>query len=136
MTSSTAVFGAVAIGGAVGSVLRYGMGLLVHNRLSGIGGVSGSTLGTLLVNVIGSFLIGFLFVLLQQRFSGQIPELLRGLLLVGLLGGFTTFSAFSLETLQLMQIGLWSKAMLNIILSVAACLFAVFAGAGLGRIFA
>jgi len=136
MTSSTAVFGAVAIGGAVGSVLRYGMGLLVHNRLSGIGGVSGSTLGTLLVNVIGSFLIGFLFVLLQQRFSGQIPELLRGLLLVGLLGGFTTFSAFSLETLQLMQIGLWSKAMLNIILSVATCLFAVFAGAGLGRIFA
>ncbi len=113
----------VAIGGAVGSVGRFWAGLLVERALSGV-----FPFGTLLINVSGSLLIGWLA-------SATIPEgplpddaLLRLLLMTGLCGGFTTFSAFSLQTIILLRAGDWLNAALNITLSVTLCLAATVAG--------
>lgn len=83
---------AVAVGGAIGSVARYGCG--VASRALG----SGWPWGTLMVNVLGSFAIGLLFAWFLER---PAPEWLRVGLITGVLGGFTTFSAFSIETLEL-----------------------------------
>ena len=126
---------AVAVGGAIGSVMRYLIASAVNQRVQGASLVPVFPLGTFLVNTIGCFLIGLIFILLQQRFAAHgAYDLLRGLVIIGILGGFTTFSTFSLETLQLIQFGLWGKAMLNIILSVVTCLVAVMAGMGAGRL--
>ena len=126
---------AIAIGGAVGSVMRYLIASQVNQRLQGANLVPVFPFGTLLVNTIGCFLIGLTFVFLQQRFAAHgAQDLLRSLVIIGVLGGFTTFSTFSLETLQLMQFGLWGKAMLNIIASVGVCLIAAMAGMGAGRL--
>ena len=125
----------VALGGAIGSVGRYLLGQAIHHRQISDGAMGLSPIGfpwaTLLVNVIGAFFIGVAFVVIQQRFAGS--EVLRGFILVGVLGGFTTFSTFSIETLQLMQFGLWNKAMLNIIASVVICITAAFMGMLGGR---
>ena len=107
----------VAAGGALGSVLRY----LVVRFIP----FAGFPLGTLVVNVTGSFLIGFSYVYLQERIA---DDSLRLLLMAGVLGGFTTFSAFSLETLNLLQSGYPGRALLNIVLSVILCLLACYAG--------
>ncbi len=123
---------AIALGGALGSLGRYLVVQAVGQRLSV--SLMSFPIGTLLVNAVGSFMIGLIFVLLQDRFAGQqTQEILRSFVIVGLLGGFTTFSAFSLETLQLLQYGLWGKAMLNIIGSLTICILAAFAGMALGR---
>lgn len=82
--------------------------------------------GTLVVNVIGSLLMGFLYVWLLERVA-EGPAL-RAFLLVGLLGAFTTFSTFSLETLNLVESGQTAKALANILISVTLCISA----AGLG----
>ena len=87
--------------------------------------VAGFPLGTLIVNVSGSFLIGLTFMYLQNR---MLDDSLRLFLVVGILGGFTTFSAFSLETLHLIQNGSIGKGFLNITLSVMLCLLACYAG--------
>ncbi len=118
---------AIAFGGAVGSVLRFCLSTAIQTRLP-----TNFPLATLSVNAIGSLLIGLLLVIIQQRFQGN--EILRGLIIIGLLGGFTTFSTFSLETLQLLQIGFWNKALLNIISSISVCLVAVWAGMAVGRL--
>ena len=126
---------AIAVGGAIGSTLRYMMAASVNQRLQGTSTLPVFPFGTLLVNTIGCFLIGLIFVLLQQRVSAHDGyELLRGFIIIGVLGGFTTFSTFSLETLQLMQYGLWGKAMINIISSVGVCILAAMAGMGVGRV--
>lgn len=117
----------IALGGALGSVVRFWLSTSIQTRFP-----TNFPLGTLSVNAIGSLLIGVLFVVVQERFHGN--EILRGMIIVGLLGGFTTFSAFSLETLQLVQIGLWNKALLNIISSVLVCILAAWAGIGIGRL--
>jgi CrcB protein len=94
--------------------------------------VCSSDLGTLTVNVIGSLLIGFLSaVLIVERvaFSAEY----RSGILVGVLGGFTTFSSFSLETINLVERGLWLKAGVNIVLSISVCLLATGLGLWLGR---
>lgn len=104
----------VALGGAIGSAARYGVGLAAV-RLFG----AGWPWGTLIVNVAGGLAIG----LLAAR-AGPEQEGLRLLLGVGVLGGFTTFSAFSLETLRLMeQAPHWAVlyAVASLVLSVAAC---------------
>lgn len=113
----------VALGGAVGSVARYGVGVAVA-RLFG----TALPWGTLIVNVVGGLAIG----LLAAR-VGPAQEDLRLLLGVGLLGGFTTFSTFSLETLRLMEHAphwavLYGAA--SVVLSIAAC----WAGFVLGRV--
>ena len=107
-------------------MLRFSLSLYVSNRVA-----DSFPFGTLSVNALGSLLIGFAYALLLERPLGG--ELLRLFLIVGLLGGFTTFSAFSLETLDLLQGGLWGRALLNIIASVSLCVFAAFAGMGLAR---
>lgn len=87
--------------------------------------------GTLVVNVVGSAFMGLLYVLLLERMTGS-PEL-RAALLIGLLGSFTTFSTFSIETLNLIEQADYLKAGLNILLSVVACIGAAWLGLLVGR---
>lgn len=117
----------VAIGGALGSVFRYWVSI-------GIYGLFGRNFpyGTLIVNVTGCLLMGFLYVFLLERFYNQANEL-RSLLLIGLLGGYTTFSTFSIETLNLFENGEYLSALMNILLSGFLCLGAVWLGAVIGR---
>jgi CrcB protein len=117
---------AIALGGAVGSVLRYWMSTSVHAVLG-----RGFPYGTLSVNVLGSLLMGFLFVLFLDRLGND--TVLRAGVLVGLLGGFTTFSAFSVETLNLIEQGDWLRAAINAGASVLLCVAAAWAGVVLGR---
>lgn len=118
----------IAVGGAVGSVLRYLLSTTVYLWLG-----RGFPYGTLAVNVLGSFVMGFLAMFLLERFVELAAEL-RGLLLIGVLGGFTTFSSFSVETLGLLENGELSKALLNVGGSVVLCLIAVWLGAKVGRL--
>lgn len=116
----------IACGGAVGAVLRYGASLGVYSLLG-----RGFPYGTLFVNVTGSLLMGLLSVVMLDRLS--IGAEWRAAILVGVLGSFTTFSTFSIETLNLLEQGDVARAMLNIALSVAVCLIAVWFGVILGR---
>lgn len=117
---------AIAAGGAVGALLRYWVSSGTHALLG-----RGFPYGTLVVNVLGSFAIGFLFVLFLERMtlSGEW----RAGILVGVLGAFTTFSTFSIETLNLLEEGAHLKASLNVALSVALCLAGAWFGLLLGR---
>lgn len=112
----------VALGGAVGSMARYGVNILA-GRLTGL------PLGTLTVNVTGCFVMGLLASALAFR-GGQH---LAPLLLTGVLGGYTTFSAFSLDTLTLWERGAAGLAMGYVLASVLLSLAAVTAGLALGR---
>ena len=122
-------FVAVAVGGALGAVSRYSFGLvalaLIGNRFPW------ATLG---VNVIGSFLIGLAAVLIGDRIVDG--ELWRPLIIVGFLGAFTTFSAFSLDTLLLLQQGNYNTALAYILGSVTLCLGGTVSGMQLAKIFA
>ncbi|MEY3280632.1 MAG: hypothetical protein RL674_617, partial [Pseudomonadota bacterium] len=106
----------IAIGGAFGAVMRF---LVSTGLYQWIG--RGFPYGTLLVNVIGSFLIGLLSeTLVLQRVTIALDY--RAAILVGFIGAFTTFSTFSLETFYLIEQGQFSKAVLNILISVSSCL--------------
>jgi len=122
-------FVAVAVGGALGAVSRYSFGLvalaLIGNRFPW------ATLG---VNVVGSFLIGLAAVLIGDRIVDG--ELWRSLVIVGFLGAFTTFSAFSLDTLLLLQQGNYNTALAYMLGSVALCLGGTVSGMQLAKIFA
>jgi CrcB protein len=118
---------AIAAGGAFGSVLRY----LVSTGVYAIAG-RGFPYGTLTVNVAGSLLMGLFYVLLIDRASAD--SFWRMALLVGFLGAFTTFSTFSIETLNLMQGGEFARAFVNILLSVALCIAATWTGMRFGRL--
>lgn len=121
----TQVF-AIAGGGAVGALLRFWMSQGVYLLLG-----RGFPYGTLVVNSLGSFLMGLLYVYLLDR-SHVAPEW-RAAILIGLLGAFTTFSTFSIETLNLFEQGEQLKALMNIFLSVVLCLFATWLGIIIGR---
>ncbi len=116
----------VALGGAVGSALRFMSARAVHAWLG-----RDFPWGTLVVNVTGSLVMGFLYAWLIERLGAG--PLWRGGLLVGLLGGYTTFSAFSIETFQLIEQGEWAVAFINVTLSVMLCVTAVWVGLLLGR---
>ena len=121
----------VAIGGALGSVARYWFSGVVAR-------FTGETFpwGTLLVNVSGSFVIGVLAALAEPGGRHYIKPGWRIFLMYGICGGYTTFSSFSLNTLQLvMQDGAWLKAGANIVGSVALCLVAVWLGYALASSF-
>lgn len=118
----------IALGGAIGSVSRYGVSLSMYSIFG-----RNFPYGTLAVNVIGSFVMGFLAMYFLERFVGIASEL-RSLLLIGFLGGFTTFSSFSLETFNLFENGDIARGLMNIGLSVVLCLLAVWLGAKLGRL--
>jgi CrcB protein len=118
---------AVALGGAIGSMLRYLASSGVYLWLG-----RGFPYGTLTVNLLGSFLIGLMTeALILQRLTIALEY--RTAILVGVMGGFTTFSSFSLETFYLLEQGQIGKAGLNIVTSVFGCLLAVWAGLALGK---
>jgi len=116
----------IAVGGAIGAVMRYWVSTGVYNLLG-----RGFPYGTLVVNVAGSLLMGFLYVLLLERMTIS-PEL-RAALLIGVLGAFTTFSTFSIETLNLIEQADFVKAGLNVLISVVACVGAAWVGVIVGR---
>jgi CrcB protein len=113
----------IAVGSALGGISRYWCSGLVARLI-------GETFpwGTFIVNVVGSFIIGFCATLTGpdgRVYVGTVP---RQFVMIGFCGGYTTFSSFSLQTLNLMSDGEWLRAGANIGLSVACCLFAVWAG--------
>jgi CrcB protein len=117
---------AIAAGGAAGALLRFWVSTGVYGWLG-----RGFPWGTLAVNVMGSLAMGVLYVLFMERMN-VTPELRAGLL-IGLLGAFTTFSTFSLETLNLIEGAELFKAGLNILLSVSACVLATWLGVVIAR---
>jgi len=118
---------AVALGGACGAVVRFLVSSGLYQWLG-----RGFPYGTLVVNVVGSFLIGLLTeALILQRIAITLEY--RAAILVGFIGAFTTFSTFSLETIYLIEQGSLTKAALNIAASVLGCLFAVWIGLLCGR---
>jgi CrcB protein len=114
---------AVAMGGALGTVARYFVSGLVANAF-------GETFpwGTLVINVTGSFVIGFFGALTGPDGRLLVSGTARQFVMVGLCGGYTTFSSFSLQTLNLMSDGEWTHASANVLGSVALCLFFVWLG--------
>ena len=117
---------AIAAGGAVGALLRYGLSGLVQRQFEGA-----FPWGTISVNVIGSLLMGFCWEMFDRA---ALSPSLRGFVIVGLLGAFTTFSTFSLETLMLARVHDARIAFLNVVISNVICISAAFAGYGLGRL--
>lgn len=113
----------VALGGAIGASLRYMTGLMMARLLG-----KGFPWGTLTVNIVGSFLMGVLVVVLAQTGNRYAP-----LLMTGLLGGFTTFSAFSLDVVTLYERGQLALAGGYVAASVAVSIAALFAGLLLAR---
>lgn len=117
---------AIVLGGALGSFLRFAMNVPVSARFG-----RAFPWGTLSINVIGSFLIGLLAVLLVERWD--VSPAVRLGLMVGVLGGGTTFSSFSLEVVNLVQNGALLRAMLYVLASVTVCVLAAAAGIHLAR---
>ena len=117
-----------ALGGAIGASGRYLIGLLAV-RLFGLG----FPYGTFIVNIVGAFLMGVLIEALALRFNGS--QELRVFLATGVLGGFTTFSAFSLEVANMIERDQWSLASGYALLSVVLSVVALFAGLYCGRTF-
>lgn len=116
----------IATAGGIGSLLRFGISGWVQ-KASG----SALPLGTLCVNVLGCLLIGFLSALFTGPF--MVREEIRFAIIVGLLGGFTTFSAFAWETTTLMNDGQWARAGINVLLSNLLGLFAAWMGYRAGQ---
>ena len=117
----------VALGGAAGACLRYSISLMLA------GHVQRFPAATLCANLFGALLAGLIATWFWQK--GLLGTPLQLILVVGFLGGFTTFSAFSVETLRLFDVGDFSMAGLNIVLNVAGSLLAVMVGAYLARFF-
>jgi CrcB protein len=122
----------VAIGGALGSVSRYWINGVVSDKI-------GATFpwGTLVINVIGSFVIGILGAVAspEGRLDSQARQFTIQFLMIGVCGGYTTFSSFSLQTLNLVRDREWLYAGGNVLLSVVLCLLAVWLGWMLGATF-
>lgn len=117
----------IGVGSGLGGISRYGLSNAVYALIG-----KWFPYGTLVVNVLGCFLMGLLFVFILER-AGEYGDSLRALLLIGFLGGFTTFSSFSLETMNLIESGAVLRAIINIGLSVAFCLLATAIGMAFGR---
>jgi fluoride exporter len=116
----------IGLAGLLGTLARYGLSGFVARRV-------GETFptGTLVVNVTGCFLAGFLFHVLQERLL--VNEVARTALMIGFLGGFTTFSSFGLQTFTLLKEGEVALGMVNVVVSNLAGLVTVWAGYSLAR---
>ena len=114
---------AIMCGGAVGTALRFWLSGFLANRY-------GETfpVGTLVVNISGCFVIGLFNTLTGPDGAILVSSLTRQVVMIGILGGYTTFSSFSLQTLNLLQGGEWFRACMNIFLSVLMCMVGVFLG--------
>jgi len=112
----------IFLGAGLGGVSRYWISNITYDFLG-----RQFPYGTLIVNISGCFLMGFLFTLLLERFAGMGAPL-RAFLLIGFLGGYTTFSSFSIETLNLFESGAFLSASLNVLLSIILCLAATWLG--------
>lgn len=119
----------IGLGGALGSMARFWISIFVGERVKG-----DFPWGTILVNVIGSFVIGALAAVADQPGRFSLPPAMRQLLMVGICGGFTTFSSFSIQTLELMRGGQILPAVGNVVGSVLLCLLAVWGGHQFGQI--
>jgi len=118
----------IALGGALGAIARYWM----SSGLNQLGQMA-FPLGTLSVNVLGSFFIGGLYIYLSER--PELSEAYRHLLITGFLGALTTFSTFSLETLLLIEQGHYNTALVNVLSSVIFCLGSAYLGIFLAKAF-
>lgn len=119
----------IALGGAAGSVARYWIGLWAVPISRSL------PIGTIGINVAGSFLIGLVGTLTLHSGRYPAPDWLRLFVMVGFCGGFTTFSSFSLQTFDLVRAGSVNRALANVALSVVLCLAAVAAGHAVGAYF-
>jgi CrcB protein len=117
----------IALAGLVGTLLRYWLSGFLARQY-------GETFpwGTMAVNLIGCFVAGALFVLTEKRFL--VSPTIRTVILIGLLGGFTTFSAYGLQTFALLRDGEFGLAMLNVVTSNILGLFMVWAGYVFGKV--
>ena len=111
----------VAIGGAIGATSRYYLAEIIYKLFT-----RSFPYGILTCNVIGSLLMGFFAIVLIEKF--HLGPIWRYTIMVGFLGGFTTFSSFSLDTIQLCQQGYWQKAVVYVFLSLLLCFGAVILG--------
>lgn len=116
----------ILIGGGTGALARYAAGTAIMSRFGGR-----FPLGTFVINVTGSFAIGFLMTILTERYN--LDPLWRILLVVGFLGGYTTFSSFEWETFTAVRDGEWWTGMLYVVGSVTLGYIAVWLGAVLAR---
>lgn len=116
----------IALGSAAGGAARYLLGTFVQARFG-----AGFPVGTLVVNISGAFLLGFIFTYALAT-PAVSPEL-RGFLTTGICGGYTTFSTFSYETMMLVEDGELARAAIYVILSVSIALLGVWLGVALGR---
>jgi len=112
----------VALGSAIGGCLRYALGRAIVDSTTTF------PWSTLLINILGSFVMGFFGTLTLTGSRFAVPEPVRIFIMIGLCGGFTTFSAFSLQTYDLLRAGDWVRALGNVALSVLLCLGAVALG--------
>ncbi|HEY8448391.1 MAG TPA: fluoride efflux transporter CrcB [Thermomicrobiales bacterium] len=118
----------IGLGGLVGCNLRFIVGRAVADRLG-----SAFPYGTFLVNCTGSLLIGVIATLIAERFS--VPASVRPLVIIGFLGGYTTFSSYTLEALALIEQGAWGRALVYVVGSNVLGLLACYAGMVLARSF-
>ena len=116
----------VALGGAIGTVLRYAVTVGAIQALG-----TGFPYGTLVVNLIGAFIIGLVQALAAD--TTLVPESTRLFLTTGMLGGFTTYSAFSYETVRLIELHAWAQASVYVLGTTFVCLLLCFLGLGVGR---
>ena len=112
----------IGLGGAIGTIARYWIATLAFPISRSL------PWGTILINIGGSFIIGFVGTLTLASGRHPLPETARLFVMVGICGGFTTFSSFSLQTFDLFRMEAWTRALLNIGISVILCLMAVAVG--------
>jgi fluoride exporter len=117
----------IGAGGFCGAIARY----LVDGWVSGSTRVGAFPLGTFVINLSGAFVLGLLFALALEK--AAVDPRIRGPVMIGFLGAYTTFSTLMLESWRLAEDGSWGLAMLNLTLSVVLGMAAVFAGLTVGR---
>ena len=117
---------AIAFGGALGALSRYWLTVSIERFNS-----TGFPLGTFVVNLLGSFLIGLLYILFAEKLS--VADQWRPVIITGFLGAMTTFSTFSLDALLLFQQGQYNTALFYVLSSVMICIFAAYVGMQIAR---